>query len=185
MLMKVRWEYEGKQYVITKNTDGNMYLNHCVCDKCNEILDGLSSCDFDKVIAAKKVAKGIVDEQERIFNSSDELRTWHNYCVTSTSKIKYRTFQSSKYSFEEKFSSSGLGSVIEFGLIAVAAIAFLAGILYFIYWIWWFFIGDWAFNGPFADDISAGEVTFETIIFFIAFIVIIEEVVRRIRNGHF
>ena len=71
------------------------------------------------------------------------------------------------------------------GLVFIAAIALLVGIIYLIYQAWWLFVGHWAFEGPFANETTAGEITFETILFFVAFIVIIEEVVRRIRNGHF
>ena len=81
-----------------------------------------------------------------------------------------------KFSFSEFMQGIGI-RVLFFG-----GLAFFG---YIIYQIWWFFIGDWAFNGPWANDTSAGEVIFETCILFIAFIVVIEEVIRRCINGHF
>lgn len=162
-----------------------MYLNYCICNKCNEILNGLNSCDFDKVIAAKETAKRVVDEQEIEFNGSNELKMWHNHCMTSSSNTKNHVFSSSKYSFFEKLSGTGIGVVIQSSLIALGGFALIAGIIYLIYQVWWFFVGEWALEGPFRSEYSTFDITAETVIYFIAFVVIIEEAIRRIRNGHF
>ena len=140
--------------------NNNVYLNGQQVRNCLDIWHNVDNLDETISWRAKHKAKEI--EIARL--------------EASGIKIERQEFDSPPLTMWENF------GVI---LIIIGVLALLAGILYLIYQAWWFFIGDSAFEGPFADDISAGDVVFRTIVFFIAFIVIIEEVIRRIINGHF
>lgn len=170
--MKVRWEYEGKQYVISGHRGGKMYLNKYLYDGCEEILEGLGSHDPHTRTIAKSKAK-------RVFKMLREYHSQEGYM-----QAKWRREYDERKRKEEQKEKEWREFKDNWPCWLIG-IAFVIGIIYLIYQIWWFFIGDWAFNGPFADDISAGDMILESILFLIAFIVIIEEVVRRIMNGHF
>ena len=172
--MKVRWEYEGKQYKISGHRNGQLYLNGTQCD-CEYILNGIESGDADRMLDAKIKAKSLI--------KSFDTR---NHCYYDYEKLKKEYEQSEMESrrFNNQ-SSSKTGENVLFVIISILALGLIGGVLYLVFQLWWIFVGDWAFNGPWANDVSGGEVVFETIIFFIALIVVIEEVVRRCINGHF
>jgi len=154
--------YNGKTYTIHER-NGMIHI-----DDCPVRYDG------EKIL--KWIHSGSKKDAEKAGKLAEKL------CQMEPGEaLYYHEKQSLKYKIKQRFSLENFGFV----LLCMACFAILAGIIYFIYWIWWGMIGEWAFEGPFADDTSAGEVTFKTIIFFIAFIVIIEEAIRRIRNGHF
>ena len=160
--MKIKWEHNGRSYEMYRKASGELYINHvCLHSDCDKILHGLNSENEDDVENAKRLAEKLYEEGDR--------------------KIIEWTYQMHK-KYENKSMINYLMKNLPFFIACLIVLGF---VIYLIYQLWWFFVGDWAFNGPFADDITAGEVTFETILLFIAFIVIIEEVIRRIRNGHF
>jgi len=170
--MKVRWEYEGKQYVISGHKGGKMYLNKYLYDGCEEILEGLSSHDPHIRTIAKSKAK-------RVFKMLREYHSQDGYMQAKWG----REYDEQKRKEEQK--EKEWKEFKEYWPLWIIGFALIAGILYLIYQVWWFFVGYSAFEGPFADEYSAGEVFWDSIIFIVVFIVVIEEVVRRIANGHF
>lgn len=281
--MRVKWEYLGKQYVISGHRNGKMFLNHFPCDECADILAGIEGSDESIVSEAKSRAKAICDSisdkhyhgdmyhsyklnehikenrkkfkvpqkkrssdgigiSEVVFLGEKEMQhiNWH-LSMYESKKWTYegkqymmhydqynnRTFLNgnqvmncediwynvdmedetvswrAKHKAKEieiaRLEASGIKidrletpeyqptfkesvvTILQAGIVLVG----LIGVLYLIYKIWWFFIGDWTINGPFKSEYSGFDITAESIMYFIAFIVIIEEVVRRIRNGHF
>lgn len=151
----VQWKYNGKRYVLGRNVNDECYLNGYYCPEGNEILEGL-----------KRTAT--VEEAKKRAEAFDNL--------PADKKMKRPP---KKWTFSKVMEN--IGTFFAFLLV----LGIIGGILYLIFQLWWIFVGDWAFDGPWADDVSAGEVAFDTIIFFIAFIVVIEEVIRRCINGHF
>lgn len=154
-----KWKFRGKQYIMHYDDKSKrVYLNGYQTRNCFDVWRNVDNPADSNMLKFKA-------EKNEIERLKDDGIYVYDYGSTSAYQLL----------------SECLGNCIVF----IVGIAFVLGIIYFIYWIWWGMIGEWAFEGPFADDTSAGEVTFKTIIFFIAFIVIIEEAIRRIINGHF
>lgn len=155
------WKYEGKQYIIHYDVKNDrIYLNGNLVYNCFDIWLNIDSP-----------------------NDTISWRMKHKAKEIEIARLEASGIKIDRCELPEHPSSilENVGN----GLVVALGIAFVIGIFYLIYQIWWFFIGDWAFNGPFAFDTSAEDIILETILFFIALIVIVEEVVRRIRNGHF
>ena len=155
----VQWKYNNKRYVLHRNVLDECYLNGYYCPEGNEILEGL-----------KRTAT--VEEAKKRAEAFDNL--------PADKKMKCPP---KKWTFSEVMQK--IGEIIVGVIVILVGLGIVGGVLYLIFQLWWIFVGDWAFNGPWANDVSGGEVAFETIIFFIALIVVIEEVIRRCINGHF
>ena len=155
------WEFCKKKYIAHYDPKNDVfYVNGCVCNGFSYVWHRLCSTDISVSDAAKQTVK--------------ELE------IARLEKIGVR-INRMELSEAELDTVEKVG--VSLGLLGVIGLIIL--IVYIIYEIWWFFVGEWAIEGPFANNISRRDVTVETIFFFIALIVIIEEVVRRIRNGHF
>ena len=165
--MKVSWEYEGKTYIIYDDRKGNLYLNCHICD-CSDILEDINNPNGKIVRFAKRRAKELLKKIEYEKKQKKLRKKTLIECAELT-----------------RIENERIKALLNNCLFFVICSLIIAGILYLIYQIWWFFVGYSAFEGPFADEYSAGETTADTIILFIVLIVVIEEVVRRIRNGHF
>lgn len=165
--MKVEWEYEGKKYVIYDDRDGNLYLNCHLCD-CAEILRDIQDPNGKIVRQAKRKAKELL-----------------LLLVEEKAKEKIRKAKILEDAEKSRIKSERITNILGNALVFILISILICLIIYLIYQVWWFFIGYDAFEGPFADQYSSGETTADTIILFIVLIVVIEEVVRRIRNGHF
>jgi len=172
--MKVKWEYEGKQYVISGHREHDLFLNKRLCNECHDILKELESGEEHKVNMAKEKAKNIDMRLSELYD--------HGAYIASNS-ISYNG--SVIEEIDNDISIPLPLKKIGYALLYMACFVLLAIILYIIYKIWWFFIGDPAFEGPFAEWYTAEEVFWDTFIFIIVLIVVIEEVIRRIMNGHF
>lgn len=175
--MKIRWEFDGKQYVISGHRNGKMYLNKHPFD-CTEILKGLESNDAHEVYLAKVKAKRLHDALIERHDHGEMWGVWYTgdpELGIEGSRDKYRMDERPDWynSFKEDWPVWIIGIL----MVLVA--------IYILYQLWWFFIGKSAFEGPFADLYTAEETFADTIIFFIILIVVIEEVIRRIINGHF
>ena len=155
------WKYEGKQYIAHYDVKNNaVYLNGHRAWNCFDIWFNVDSTNETLSWRAKHKAKEIEIARIESMGIVIDRMEYPQHQETTSEKIGYI-------------------------LLMIAVFSLLGLILYFIYQVWWFFIGEWSFEGPFADNISGGEVFWKTCVFFIAFIVIIEEVIRRCRNGHF
>lgn len=174
--MRIEWEYEGKRYVISGHRNGQLYLNCTPCD-CEYILNDIESGDADRILDAKKEAK-------YLYKKCIELRYCNSQYNHDALLKEYEQSERESRRFNNQ-SSSKAGENVLFVFVFILALGAIGGVLYLIFQLWWIFVGDWAFNGPWANDVSGGEVAFETIIFFVALIVVIEEAIRRIINGHF
>lgn len=155
---KVKWTYNGKNYVLYRSPSNIFYLNNYFCSEGNEILEGLKNTATAN--EAKQRAE-FLDSQPKDMKNRIDIYRPPTTPLEKTGKNMLSAF------------------------VFILALGVIGGVLYLIFQLWWIFVGDWAFDGPWADDVSAGEVAFDTIIFFIAFIVVIEEVIRRCINGHF
>lgn len=165
--MKKEWVYEGKKYIIYDDRDGNLYLNCHLCD-CAEIFENIDHPNGKIVRHTKRQAKELLTEIENKI-VQEKTRKAKIIAQYEKEKIKKQRLHENVFGF----------------FVFLLCLGIIGAILYFIFQLWWIFVGDWAFNGPWANDVSGGEVAFETIIFFIALIVVIEEVIRRCINGHF
>ena len=170
--MKVTWIFERKRYTISGHRGGKLYLNKIPCDECKDILRDLESGNVNIQANAKFRAKALYIK----------LRERYNHPSIALNEEINRHLEYERKQSDKEWKRECMKQDWPFYVVGVVFVGFF---LYLVFKVWWFFIGDSAFEGPFADDISAGDVTFRTIVFFIAFIVIIEEVIRRIRNGHF
>lgn len=165
--MKKEWEYNGDKYVIYDDRKGNLYLNCHLCD-CSEVLEGLDSQDKTTSENAKMKAVEILQKLE---------------CAKEQDRIRVKKIREDYWNNKESDRKRKL--LLENILIWFVGILIVVGFLYILYQLWWFFVGKSAFEGPFADQYSAGETIADSIIFIIILIVVIEEVIRRIMNGHF
>ena len=158
--LKAKWCFEDQTWCINGNiNDRCFYLNDHRIDGLESILKNLKSTDIGLANRAK------INAKEKYENAIGNIKNTQPQIETASLS---------------KFSENVL-----FVFVFILALGVIGGVLYLIFQLWWIFVGDWAFDGPWADDVSAGEVAFDTIIFFIAFIVVIEEVIRRCINGHF
>lgn len=170
--MKITWEYEGKRYVISGHKNGQMYLNKYPCDECDDILKGLSSHDEHTRAIAKGKAKRLYAKLSERYDHPDIA------FAEEFNKRQEQMRKQAKKDWERK-------QMKDDWFLYVIGIAIVGFFIYIAFKVWWFFVGYDAFEGPFADQYSAGEISADTIILFIVLIVVIEEVIRRIRNGHF
>lgn len=153
------WEYEGKQYVMHYDGKTNaIYLNGYELRGCQDIWFNVNSLDETASWRAKHKAKEI---SIAILESAGIKVDRLEWPETPTTLFEY----------------------IGFAFLILAALALVGGVIYLIYTLWWIFIGDSIFNGPF--EYTTGEAIGLTILFFIALICVLSDIVLRIIRGHF
>lgn len=153
------WEYEGKTYIAhIDRKNRRFYIN-------------------GRFVGDSFYIWGYI-------NSSDQTHSWrakYQAREIEIARLERTGVRVSRIDESETMGFAIFDRLLNFVIYSI----FIGFFLYLSYQVWWFFVGDDAFEGPFADQYSAGETTADSIILFIVLIVVIEEVVRRIRNGHF